>query len=70
MRLLAIADLHLRHAVTRRALEALPEHPEDWLIVAGDVGETEDDFRFAWSVLRPRFAELVWCPGNHDHGCI
>lgn len=66
MKLLAISDLHLRHAANRKALAQLPPHPEDWLLVAGDIGETESDFRFAWSVLRPRFAELFWCPGNHD----
>ena len=64
--LLAIADLHLRHKATREALARLPPHPDDWLVVAGDVGEREDDFRFAWSVLKPRFAEVIWCPGNHD----
>ena len=66
MRLLAIADLHLRHAENREALARLPAHPGDWLIVAGDVGETEAHLRFAWSVLRPRFSELFWVPGNHE----
>jgi len=66
MKLLAISDLHLRHAATREALARLPAHPQDWLIVAGDVGETEAGLRFAWEVLRPRFAELFWVPGNHD----
>jgi 3',5'-cyclic AMP phosphodiesterase CpdA len=66
VKLLAISDLHLRFAATREALARLPPRPDDWLIVAGDVGETEDDHRFAWSVLRPRFAELFWVPGNHD----
>jgi 3',5'-cyclic AMP phosphodiesterase CpdA len=66
MKLLAISDLHLRHEVNRRALEALPPHPEDWLIVAGDLGEDEASFHFAWRVLGPRFAKLIWVPGNHD----
>lgn len=66
MRLLAISDLHLRYAETRRALEALPDHGEDWLIVAGDVGETEEHLRFAWDVLATRFARLLWLPGNHE----
>ena len=39
VKLLAIADLHLGHRVNREALPTIPAHPEDWLIVAGDVGE-------------------------------
>lgn len=66
MKLYALGDLHLRYEVTRRALQALAPHPEDWLIVVGDVGETEEHLRFAWAVLRRRFAQLLWVPGNHD----
>jgi Calcineurin-like phosphoesterase len=66
MKLYALADLHLRYEVTRRALQALEPHPEDWLIVAGDVGETEEHLRFALAVLTRRFARLLWVPGNHD----
>jgi 3',5'-cyclic AMP phosphodiesterase CpdA len=66
MRLYALADLHLRYEVTRRALEALRPHPEDWLIVAGDVGESEEQLRFALALLTRRFARLLWVPGNHD----
>jgi 3',5'-cyclic AMP phosphodiesterase CpdA len=66
MKLYAIADLHLRYEVTRRALEALRPHPYDWLILAGDVGETEEHLRFALSLLSRRFARLLWVPGNHD----
>ena len=60
------ADLHLRYEVTRQALQALRPHPEDWLILAGDVGETEQHLRFALAVLTRRFARLLWVPGNHD----
>ena len=66
MKLYALADLHLRYEVTRQALKALPPHPYDWLILAGDVGETEEHLRFAFSVLSRRFARLLWVPGNHD----
>ena len=38
-RLLAISDLHVSHRKNRAALDGLPAHPDDWLIVAGDVGE-------------------------------
>lgn len=52
--------------MTRRALQALPAYPEDWLILGGDVGETEQHLRFALSILTRRFARLLWVPGNHD----
>jgi 3',5'-cyclic AMP phosphodiesterase CpdA len=66
VRLWAVADLHLRHEANRRALEELPPHPGDWLILAGDVGETEEHLRFALDVLGRRFDRLLWVPGNHD----
>lgn len=66
MRLYAISDLHLSSMVNRQALKALPAYPEDWLILGGDVGETEDHLRFALSVLTRRFRKLLWVPGNHD----
>ncbi len=40
MKLYAISDLHLANAPNREALQELPAHPEDGLILAGDVGET------------------------------
>jgi 3',5'-cyclic AMP phosphodiesterase CpdA len=66
MKLYALGDLHLRYEVTRRALQALPPHPYDWLILAGDVGETEEHLRFALNILARRFGRLLWVPGNHD----
>ncbi len=66
MKLYAISDLHLANPVNRRGLEAMPWRPDDWLIVAGDVGETENHLRYALSLLVPRFQRLLWVPGNHD----
>ncbi len=66
MKLYALADLHLRYEVTRQALQALRPHPEDWLILAGDVGETEEHLRYALALLTRRVARLLWVPGNHD----
>jgi len=66
MKLYALADLHLRYEVTRKALLDLKPHPYDWLILAGDIGETEEHLRFALAVLSERFARLLWVPGNHD----
>lgn len=66
MKLYAISDLHLANKINRDALEALPAYPEDWLILAGDVGETEAHLHFALRLLTPRFARVLWAPGNHD----
>ncbi|HLX09840.1 MAG TPA: metallophosphoesterase [Thermoanaerobaculia bacterium] len=66
MKLWAIADLHLRYQATRDLLAALPAYPDDWLIVAGDVGETEGHLRFGLDLLSRRFARLLWVPGNHE----
>lgn len=66
-RLLAIGDLHITYPDNRRVVEALrPTHPDDWLIVCGDVSELSADLGWALGVLRERFATIIWVPGNHD----
>lgn len=69
MRLLAISDLHVSHAINRAGLEAMAPYPDDWLIVAGDVGEKPAHLRFALEHLAGRFAKVFWTPGNHDLWC-
>jgi predicted phosphodiesterase len=64
--LYAISDLHLSYEANRQALEALPPHSHDWLILAGDIGETTDHLHYALSILSQRFQQLLWVPGNHD----
>lgn len=66
MNLLAIGDLHLSHSQNRQALRSLLSRPDDWLIVAGDVGDTEEQVTQAFSLLSERFAKLIWVPGNHE----
>lgn len=66
MRLVAISDLHLASAVNRDALAALPDFPDDWLIVAGDVAERFDHMAQAFEALSRRFARVIWVPGNHE----
>lgn len=66
MKLYAISDLHLGYEVNRRALCGITGHPSDWLILAGDVGETAAHLELAFETLTPRFAQLVWVPGNHE----
>lgn len=66
MRLLAISDLHLGHRLNRDALTTLPSFRDDWLIVAGDIGERPEHLHLALDVLTDRFARVIWTPGNHD----
>ncbi len=66
MKLYAISDLHLSHKANRQALINLPAHPDDWLIVVGDVGETFLHLHVALTILTERFARVFWTPGNHD----
>jgi Calcineurin-like phosphoesterase len=66
MKLWAISDLHLGHPVNRRALSEIEAHPGDWLALAGDVGETAAHLELALDALVPKFARVVWVPGNHE----
>nr|WP_232372562.1 metallophosphoesterase [Acuticoccus mangrovi] len=64
--MLAISDLHLASPVNRDALAALPDFPDDWLIVAGDIAEQPSRVAAAFTALTRRFAKVIWTPGNHD----
>jgi 3',5'-cyclic AMP phosphodiesterase CpdA len=65
--LLAVSDLHVGHRGNREVVESItPDSPEDWLIIAGDVGEKVADIEWALRLLRNRFAKLIWVPGNHE----
>jgi len=66
-RLLAIADLHVGYPQNRAYVEGLrPADDDDWLIVAGDVGEIFADVGWALATLANRFARVIWTPGNHE----
>lgn len=65
--LLAISDLHVSHPENRAILQQVrPVSPGDWLLVAGDLAERVADIEWALSLLRDRFAMVVWVPGNHE----
>ncbi|HEY2197235.1 MAG TPA: metallophosphoesterase [Mycobacterium sp.] len=65
--LLAVSDLHVAYPENREIVAQLkPETGEDWLVIAGDIGETVDDVEWVLGVLSPRFAKVVWVPGNHE----
>lgn len=65
-RVYAISDLHVSHPQNRRMVETIPAHPQDWLIVAGDVGETPEQLEWVLRTLSGRFRKLAWVPGNHE----
>jgi 3',5'-cyclic AMP phosphodiesterase CpdA len=66
MKLWAIGDLHVGYAENRAGLEALDARPADWLLVAGDAGESPAHLDFVLRTITPRFRQVVWVPGNHD----
>jgi len=67
VKLLAVSDLHIAYEENRTITEGLrPESDDDWLIVAGDVGEMSADIEWALGLLRERFAKVIWAPGNHE----
>ncbi|HJN73690.1 MAG TPA: metallophosphoesterase [Myxococcota bacterium] len=66
MKLWAISDLHVGYPENRAALQRITPRPRDWLIIAGDVGETFSQLGEVFGLLGERFAKLVWVPGNHE----
>ena len=66
MKLWAISDLHVGYRANLEAIQAFPAHPEDWLILCGDVGDTIEQVERAFELLGERFARLIWVPGNHE----
>ncbi|CAM03313.1 metallophosphoesterase family protein [Saccharopolyspora erythraea] len=66
-KLFATSDLHVGYSQNREIVERLvPESDDDWLIVAGDVGELAEQIEWALSLLSKRFSRVLWVPGNHE----
>ncbi|MFF9573132.1 metallophosphoesterase family protein [Streptomyces sp. NPDC014685] len=64
---MAISDLHIGYPENRLLVEGLRSTTDqDWLIVAGDIGELVEDLEWAVRLLSERFAKVVWTPGNHE----
>ncbi|MEV4598227.1 metallophosphoesterase [Amycolatopsis sp. NPDC049253] len=65
--LFATSDLHVTHEGNGPILDrVVPDSPEDWLLVVGDVAERSSVIRDTLATLRERFAKVVWVPGNHE----
>jgi 3',5'-cyclic AMP phosphodiesterase CpdA len=66
-RLLALSDLHVAHPENRQIVADLrPGKDNDWLLLAGDVGELYPDIEWALRTLADKYATVVWTPGNHE----
>lgn len=64
--LYALSDLHLGFKDNREALQTLGDHPDDWLILGGDLGETFEHMELALETATDRFERVLWVPGNHE----
>src|SRR5262245_289414 len=40
VKLYGLSDLHVGFEANRRTLSELPPHPDDWLVLGGDIGES------------------------------
>ncbi|ORY08047.1 metallophosphoesteras-like protein [Clohesyomyces aquaticus] len=65
-RLWAISDLHLSYKTNREELEKVNPRPNDGLILCGDIGETADHLRLAFTKATACFRQVFWTPGNHE----
>lgn len=65
-RLYAISDLHLDHKENWHAFFDWPAFSNDWLILAGDICESDERFERALIFLQQQFAGVIWVPGNHE----
>lgn len=66
LKLYAISDIHINRSVNRRAFDLIPDHPEDTLILAGDVADRLSDVRWALTRAVQGFRQVIWVPGNHE----
>jgi len=66
MKLYALSDLHVGFEANRRALDSLAQHEDDWLVLAGDLGETLEHVETVLRATVSRFARVLFVPGNHE----
>jgi 3',5'-cyclic AMP phosphodiesterase CpdA len=63
----AISDLHVSVEENRRFVGGItPAHPDDWLIIAGDIDEETAHVSWTFELMSKRFARVIWVPGNHE----
>jgi 3',5'-cyclic AMP phosphodiesterase CpdA len=68
MRIFCVSDLHCDFQENWSLLERLPagEYAQDALIVAGDVADKIETIQRTLELLRSKFAQVFYTPGNHE----
>lgn len=68
VRVFALSDIHVDYGDNMAWIEALTmaEHGRDVLLLAGDVSHRPEKVRQALILLKERFREVFFVPGNHD----
>lgn len=68
MRVFAISDLHTDFKENMLVIERLPNNTfnEDTLIVAGDVADRLEIIEYTLALLRSKFRQVCYVPGNHE----
>ena len=68
MRIYAISDLHVDFNVNMQWVEGLSfsEYVDGILIVAGDLSDNTEDIKRSLYILRGKFQNVFFVPGNHD----
>lgn len=68
MRIFAVSDLHTDFKANRLLLEELLLHArrQDTLLVAGDIADRLEVIEETLALLRRKFAEVFYMPGNHE----
>lgn len=63
----AVADLHLGRRGSDTLIDKImPTHPQDWLILAGDIADKLEELFEFLSICTERFETVIWVPGNHE----
>lgn len=68
VKIYAVSDIHVDHKENFRKVSAISqkEYQDDILILAGDISSRLDMVRQVFELLKERFREVLFVPGNHD----
>ncbi len=68
MRVFALSDIHIDHPENMQYIDSLSKevYKEDILVLAGDVSHDQAQMISAMKLLKDRFKEVFFVPGNHD----
>jgi len=60
------SDLHAEKEHNWRAIRSFAAHPDDYLVLAGDVAANLEVLEETLRLLASRFKKVFYCPGNHE----